>query len=173
MSNSIKLQTINATAAQLAFCTGCASIVDGGDKSIRINSVPPGAKVTISDKQGKAVCVQTTPAIVPLRRCHGSLSKEDYTLSMELPGYYPAQAHVHSVLDGWYLGNLFFGGFIGCCVDMGTGACYTLSPRDVNCNLVACDASLPPDQVKEIQAKANAPKPRVHATTFPGKTGEH
>src|SRR5437879_1932091 len=88
--------------AALAFGNGCASIVDGGDKSVRIHSDPPGATVTISDKDDRLVSVQKTPAVVTLRRHHGYFSREDYKLLFEAPGYYPSEAHVKSVLNAWY-----------------------------------------------------------------------
>src|SRR2546425_8499 len=99
MNKSMSLRFTSALAA-LAFGSGCASIMDGGDKSVRIHSNPPGATVTISDKEGTPVCVQKTPAVVTLRRHHGYFRREDYKLVFEAPGYYPSEAHVKSVLDG-------------------------------------------------------------------------
>jgi len=48
--------------------SGCASILDSGEKSVHLNSNPPGAKVTISNDEGKVVFAQTTPAVVNLAR---------------------------------------------------------------------------------------------------------
>ena len=155
----MNLKTIVSSVSLVAlFFTGCASIVDGGDKSVRINSTPPGAKVSIIDKSGKTVCTQTTPAIVSLRRNRGFFVPEDYKLAFELNGYYPAEAHVKSVVNGWYFGNVLFGGLIGIViVDPATGANFTLSPRDINWNLVAVDTTLTQEQIAEAQVKANPP----------------
>lgn len=61
---------------------------------------------------------------------------EDYKLVFEDAGYYPYETHVKSMVDGWYVGNIFFGGLIGILiVDPATGDMYTLSPREVDCNL--------------------------------------
>jgi hypothetical protein len=116
--------------------SGCASILDSGPKTVQLHSNPEGAKVTIFNKAGSEVSVNTTPSIVTLER-GGFYSTENYRLVFEMPGYRPYEAHVESELDGWYLGNIIFGGVIGILiVDPATGDMWTLSPREVDCNLV-------------------------------------
>jgi len=141
--------------------TGCASIVDGGPKLVQINSNPLGAKVTVFDKTGKEISVLTTPASVALKRCHGFLSGEDYKLVFENAGYYPYETHIKSTVDGWYFGNIIFGGLIGIViVDPATGAMFTLSPREVNHNLVSSAVALTPQEIAAADLKANpAPEP--------------
>ena len=136
--------------------TGCASILDGGPKTVQINSNPEGAKVTISNKEGKEICVQTTPTIVSLKRSSGFFEGESYTLAFEKAGYYPYETHVQSTLDGWYIGNVVFGGLIGILiVDPATGDMFTLSPRKVNCNLISTQAPLTTGQLKSAQIETN------------------
>lgn len=136
--------------------TGCASIIDGGDKAVNIRSNPEGAKVTISNRAGKEIAVEMTPAIVTLKRSRGYFQGEDYALKFELPGYYPYETHVKSTLDGWYFGNLLFGGLIGLViVDPLTGDIYTLSPRELSCNLISSGIALTPDELKAAQSNAN------------------
>lgn len=138
--------------------TGCASILDGGPKTVQINSKPEGAKVTITNRAGKEVAVQTTPATVTLERAAGFFQGEDYTLHFEAAGYYPYDAHVQSDLDGWYIGNIFFGGLIGLViVDPATGDMFTLSPRVVNCNLTPNQASLASVQAGSASIETNSP----------------
>jgi hypothetical protein len=146
--------------------TGCASIVDGGPKTIRINSNPEGAKVTIFNKSGEEVAVKTTPTTVSLKRSKGFAQDEDYKLVFEKEGYYPHETHVKSTLNGWYWGNIFVGGLIGCLIDMGTGACYTLSPSELIYNLVSSATPLTPDELKAAELKAN-PVPKRKPATSP------
>jgi hypothetical protein len=121
----------------LSFLTGCASILDGGEKTVQINSNPEGATVTIFNRSGKEVFAQTTPTIVSLERSSDFFMGEDYRIHFEDAGYYPYEVHVKSTVDGWYVGNIFFGGLIGILiVDPATGDMWTLSPREVNCDLV-------------------------------------
>ena len=135
--------------------TGCASILDGGTKTVQINSNPEGATVTIFNKAGKEISVNTTPASIALNR-GGFYSTEDYKLHFEMPGYYPYEAHVASSIDGWYFGNIIFGGLIGILiVDPATGDMWTLSPRELNCNLVSSATSLTPEQLKAAELNAN------------------
>jgi hypothetical protein len=145
--------------------TGCASIVDGGPKTVRINSNPEGAKVTISNKEGKAIFVQTTPTKVSLKRSSGFFEGEDYTLAFELAGYYPYEAHVQSSLDGWYFGNIAFGGLIGMLiVDPATGDMFTLSPREVNCNLISAQAQSTTGQVEGAQIGTNSSSSNLNSS---------
>jgi len=138
----MKIKILSLLIIPLIF-TGCASILDGGSKSVQINSNPEGAKITISNQEGKTIAVQKTPAIVPLARSSGYFRGEDYKLVFEAAGYSPYETHVTSTVDGWYFGNIFFGGLIGMLiVDPMTGDMYTLSPMDVNCNLLP--AAVPP-----------------------------
>ena len=145
---------------------GCASIVDGGPKAVQINSNPEGAKVTIFNKAGQQVVTKTTPAKVKLERSSGFAGEVDYKFVFEKEGYYPYEAHVRSAINGWYWGNILFGGLIGCIVDMGTGCCYTLRPAELNCNLVSSAKPLTPDELKAEELKAN-PQPKAKPATSP------
>ncbi len=136
--------------------TGCASIIDSGPKTVQINSNPEGAKVSIFDKKGKPVSVNTTPTIIALNR-GGFYSTANYKLVFEMPGYYPYETHVVSSLDGWYVANVVFGGLIGILiVDPATGDMWTLSPRELNCNLVSSAIPLSADQLKAAELRANS-----------------
>jgi hypothetical protein len=144
----------------LAFLlSNCASIVDGGsDKSIQINSNPPGAKVTITDKKGKEVAVTTTPSRVNLKRNRGPYVGETYTMRFQAPGYHPSETQVKSTMNGWYVGNLVFGGLLGILIiDPCTGALFTLSPREVERNLIPISSSSNTADLAAADARANPP----------------
>lgn len=137
--------------------TGCASIVDGGAKKVQIKSNPSGAKFTIYDKKGKVVESRTTPATVALDRSGGYFCGIEYKMVFESPGYYPGETKLSSSMNGWYFGNIIFGGLIGILiVDPATGAMFTL-PKEFNYTLVSSEQSLTPDELKAAQLKANQP----------------
>jgi len=137
--------------------TGCASIFDGGSKSVRISSNPEGAKVTISNLEGKTISIQKTPAIVVLDRSSGYFRGEDYKLVFEAAGYNPYETHVASSIDGWYFGNIFLGGLIGMLiVDPMTGDMYTLSPVYVTCDLVPSAIPSTTGEIKGTKPDTNA-----------------
>ncbi len=122
--------------------TGCASIFSGGPKKVTINTTPPGAKVTIYDKTGKLVTSQQSPAVVPLDRSTGYFSGQEYRIVIEKPGYKPTEVHVRATVNGWYFGNILFGGLIGMViVDPLTGAMFTLSPDQINQTLTPAQRS--------------------------------
>ena len=166
-----KIIITSALATVCILISGCASIVDGGAKTVRINSDPSGAKVSIVDKKGKAVATQTTPASISLKRNSGFFSGEKYKLVFEAPGYYPSETYIQSTVNGWYFGNIIFGGVLGLLiVDPATGAMWTLSPKEVNWNLVSSAVALTPEQLKEAELKAN-PVKKIKPTTT-GKMGK-
>lgn len=144
--------------------TGCASIVDGGAKKVQIHSNPSGAKFTIYDPKGKVVESRTTPATVKLDRSGGYFSGIEYKMVFESPGYYSGETMLSSRLNGWYFGNIVFGGLIGILiVDPATGAMFTL-PKELNYNLVSSTQPLTPDELKAAQLKAN-PLPEMKPAT--------
>jgi len=148
------------------FFTGCASIIDGGPKVVQINTNPEGAKLTVFNKAGKEISVNTTPATIALKR-GGFYSREDYRFHFEMPGYYPYDTHVKSSIDGWYFGNVLFGGLLGLVIiDPATGDMWTLSPRELNCNLVSSAVALTPEELIVAEKKAN-PEPKYTAAPNP------
>jgi hypothetical protein len=150
----MRIKIIFASLLTLAsLLTGCASIVDNGPKSVQIDSNPEGAKVTISDRDGKRVFVETTPVTLALARSSGYFEGEDYTLKFEKTGYFPYETHVQSTVDGWYFGNIIFGGVVlgMLIVDPLTGDVYTLSPRKLVCNLTPTQAQSTPGQPESAQ----------------------
>ena len=135
--------------------TGCASILDGGPKTVRINSNPEGAKVTIYDRHGKEVSVNTTPAIVALDR-GGFYHWDWYRVDFEMAGYNPSEARIRPMLDPWYVGNIIFGGALGILiVDPATGDMWTIHPRNLNCDLVPATQSSTSEQPKSTEQKGN------------------
>jgi hypothetical protein len=112
------------------FLFSCASIVHGPSQSIDLTSQPSGAKILID-----GIEYGITPASVELMR-KGRLKgenveKKEYAVSIEMPGYYPYELKIKREMDGWFLGNLIFGGIIGIIVDASSGAMYKLTPDQI------------------------------------------
>jgi hypothetical protein len=124
-----RVRTAAALFAIVSLC-GCASIVDGGRPKISINSSPEGAKVTIFDKKDIAVTNGVTPFVASLKRSRGYFVGAQYKLVFELAGHQKAEAMITSKVNGWYIGNIFFGGLLGMLiVDPATGAMWSLHPK--------------------------------------------
>jgi hypothetical protein len=104
----------------LIFGSGCASIMSGTSQNVSIQSEPSDAKTTIFNRKGQAVVTQQTPFITPLKR------REKYKLHVEKEGYQPLDATLKKGMNGWYLGNVVFGGLLGILIiDPATGAMWS------------------------------------------------
>ena len=119
------------TTGILAFImSSCATIIHGPTQKVNLNSQPNGATITIDGKEmGK------TPKTLVLRRMgreKGVKSKkQQYDVKIALDSYYPYEITIKREMDGWFLGNLLFGGIIGIIVDASSGAMYKLTPDQV------------------------------------------
>jgi hypothetical protein len=113
--------------------SGCASIVSKSSYPISINSTPSGATITVKDKKGLDVYSGNTPANLKLNASAGFFSKASYVVTFEMDGYDKRTVPIDFKLDGWYFGNIVFGGLIGILiVDPATGAMWKLDTEFVN-----------------------------------------
>ncbi len=113
--------------------TGCASIVSKGTYSLSINSNPNNVKVSITDKKGQEIYLGTTPATARLKASAGFFSKAEYQVKLSSPGYADKIIPVNFKMDGWYFGNILFGGLIGMLiVDPATGAMWKIEEEFIN-----------------------------------------
>jgi hypothetical protein len=126
--------TILAAALCLAL-TGCASIIKGGTQPVTIKSVPEGAAVSVTNRAGEKIHAGTTPATLTLKRGAGYFQSEVYSVAIQKDGYAPQTLTITGSVNGWYIGNILFGGLIGMlAVDPVTGAMYSF-PDDVSATL--------------------------------------
>lgn len=132
MKNIIKC----STGVLLVALSGCASIIDGGSKPVTIRSTPSGGSLTVvNQKTGKSVHTGTTPATVILDRSNGFFQSASYSATVEKDGK-KQSIIIKSNLNGWYVGNLLFGGLLGLLIiDPATGAMWTFSTKDYNIDL--------------------------------------
>jgi hypothetical protein len=114
----------------LLFTFGCASILSKSQYPVSIGSVPEGASITIEDKKGEQIYKGKTPTTVTLKSGAGFFSGATYTVTFEKPGYESQTMVIEKQMDGWYIGNILFGGLIGLLiVDPATGAMWKLPPE--------------------------------------------
>jgi hypothetical protein len=57
-------------------------------------------------------------------------------IRIELAGYQPLTVSVDKVFNGWFVGNIVFGGLIGMIVDIATGNVTKYSEKPVHVKLV-------------------------------------
>ncbi len=116
------------------FLFGCATIVSKSEWPVTITSTPEGADVTITDlTEGKKIYTGKTPTTVTLSSKGGYFKGKTYKVEIQKEGYTSQTAEIRSTLNGWYLGNILFGGPIGLLiVDPLTGAMWTLEPKNLS-----------------------------------------
>jgi hypothetical protein len=124
--------------------SGCASIVSKSDWPVTVNSKPDGAVCTVRNKKGTVISKAVTPTIFTLKSGDGYFRSANYTLMFEKEGYQPATTELSTGLNGWYWGNIIFGGLIGMLiVDPATGAMWSLD-ESVTGTMAALPAAVSP-----------------------------
>ncbi|WP_246210412.1 hypothetical protein [Vibrio aquimaris] len=115
--------------------SGCSSIVSESDYPVSIHTNPEGASFTISNEGGQIVYKGITPSNITLSASAGFFDGETYTFKLKKEGYFDNTYVLESTVDGWYFGNILFGGLIGLLVvDPATGAMFSL-PEEVHVEL--------------------------------------
>jgi hypothetical protein len=110
----------------------CASIVSKSIYPVTIDSEPRGANVVITNRRGAEIFKGGTPALVKLKPGAGFFQRAVYDITISKDGYATKRVAISSTLNGWYFGNLLFGGLIGfLIVDPATGAMYRLKDTNV------------------------------------------
>ena len=113
--------------------SSCASIVSKSSYPLSINSSPSEATISITDKKGIEVYSGITPATVKLNASSGFFTKAEYQVKFTKNGYESKSVPVLFTLDGWYFGNIIFGGLIGMLIiDPATGAMFKLDTEFLN-----------------------------------------
>jgi hypothetical protein len=114
--------------------SACSTIVSDSQYSVKITSTPSGASFTVLNK-GTIINEGNTPSWILLNASDGYFQNAEYKLIFKYNGYKTVEYDLKGTLDGWYLGNIIFGGPIGLLiVDPLTGAMFQL-PRQVHVNL--------------------------------------
>jgi len=134
---------ISVVALSLALITGCSSIVSESKYPVLISSNPSQANFILQNRAGVTVHSGRTPTTVTLNASSGFFKGETYHLVLNKDGFDEKTIEIQSAVDGWYFGNILFGGIIGLLIiDPITGAMFKL-PEKADAQLAKkADASL-------------------------------
>lgn len=122
----IVIWTVLTLAAVTAFCvvlSGCATITQGSSQVVSITCNVEGAAVYLDDQK-----VGVTPF-------QGSVKKGKKVLRVEMDGYRTETMSLFRKTDGWFWGNVLFGGFVGSTTDGISGAMYVYAPSTYQVDL--------------------------------------
>jgi hypothetical protein len=132
-----------------ALMSSCASIVSKSEYPVSLTSSPDNCKVTVK-KNGVAVYQGTTPSIVTLSASKGFFQPANYQVEFSKKEGTTQTVPLTADIDGWYFGNLIFGGPLGILIiDPATGSMWKL-PDNVNCTLSTI-ASVTSDNGKTLK----------------------
>ena len=144
MMKTTKMSVIFLTVILLF--SSCASIVTRSTYALSINSNPTNAAVNVTNKRGQEIYSGNTPATVRLKAGDGYFSKAEYQVKFSAAGYNDRIVPVTFSLDGWYVGNIVFGGLIGMLiVDPATGAMWRIDTEFLNETLIPLTSSVAPE----------------------------
>lgn len=123
------LLNTSASCVIIAF-SGCASIVSRSVYNIPIHSNAP-ASVEIHNR-GEYVTTVNAPTTLSLSSKSTFFVPARYTFTFKRDGYDDVVKTRSAYLNGWYIGNVIFGGLIGVLiVDPATGAMWRLDENPV------------------------------------------
>ncbi len=134
--------------------TGCASIVNGNNQVVSVETANREGKVIGANcelKNPKGTFFVTTPGTVTIRRAY-----DDLNIRCEKAGHEPGLAAIKSSTKAMAFGNILFGGVVGAAVDAGSGAAYDY-PSLITVMMGSVPVSQPP--------AAAAPAPVVAPAT--------
>lgn len=118
-----------AALALCALSTSCASIVSDSKYSVTLDTVPSGHNISVTSQSGVSVYRGPTPTTLELEAGAGFFDAEEYVVEATI-GTKLVRRTLHAGLDGWYIGNLVFGGLLGfLIIDPLTGAMWRLPEK--------------------------------------------
>ncbi|TCK01848.1 hypothetical protein EV694_0482 [Volucribacter psittacicida] len=123
MKNLFKISLLST----VLLTTGCATIVSKHQYPVSINSNPEGIAYSITNRAGEQIAEGVTPDSIELEAGAGYFKAEQYTIEFKKNAKEIQTITLNASLDGWYFGNIIFGGLLGLLViDPLTGAMYKL-----------------------------------------------
>ncbi|MGD2119385.1 MAG: hypothetical protein PVG66_13570 [Chromatiales bacterium] len=140
-----KLFSVSALAL-LSMTTGCASIVNGQNQSLSIETRDDASQVSGADcklSNNKGTWYVVSPGSTVVHR-----SYEDLSVVCEKEGLDPGMASVKSSTKPMAFGNIIFGGVIGAGIDMANGSAYDY-PSLVTVKMGESTVVEPPKQEEE------------------------
>lgn len=130
-----KFRTLIATCTAAFLTCSCATIVSDRTYPVALSSTPTGANFVVLNEAGTEVHAGITPYTVNLRSGSGYFSSAGYRIRFDHEDYPSREIELRATMDGWYWGNILFGGLIGMLiVDPITGSMWKL-PKELSVNL--------------------------------------
>ena len=150
-----------ALAGLIMISSSCATIVSKSKYPVTIDSTPKGADVTIPNRRGDQIFSGKTPTIVKLKSGAGFFTNAKYAIKISKDGFTSKTVELRATLNGWYAGNIIFGGLVGLIiVDPLTGAMYRM-PSTIKVDTNSALASDGPRSLQLASIETLTPEQRA------------
>jgi len=126
----------------LFITSSCATIVTGTSQEVSFDSEPRGVEVSVGGK-----VLGTTPFTIKMDK------KKDQNAEFTLAGYKKQTRPLATKMEGWFWGNIIFGGLIGSTTDAMSGSIHEYSPNKYYVTMISESAS-PMDELRAERAAA-------------------
>ncbi|BFM12383.1 hypothetical protein R50072_25360 [Simiduia litorea] len=112
----------------------CATMMSGTSQSIKVDSVPSGAKVFIATKDQKtgAIGTRTEAGVTPITV---SISRKDGVVILEKEGYQATEVVMQRTLNPWVWGDVVLTSLLSTSIDTSTGASNEYDPGEYTVEL--------------------------------------
>jgi len=154
----MKSFVLGALVVVSVFSTGCASIVSKSKYPVSITTEPAAANIEVKDQDGIVRFSGVSPTTAILDSGNGYFTRARYTVTAAKDGYTPATLQLQNSMNGWYWGNILFGGLIGLLiVDPITGAMFQIDSPVANMSLApaATEVSYGGDRLRKLKELRN------------------
>ena len=117
--------------------SGCASIVSSGSRNVTITTEPDQATVEIvNQRDNTSILKANTPHTMNIDASAGFFQPAEFKIKLSKDGYLPMEKQLKANINGWYFGNIVFGGLVGILiVDPATGAMWKFYDDKVSVKL--------------------------------------
>ena len=125
-------------ALSVLYLNGCASIVSSSSRNVTIATEPDQAQVEIVNVKDNntSILKATTPHTMNMDASAGFFQPAEFKIKLSKDGYLPMEKQLKANINGWYFGNIVFGGLVGILiVDPATGAMWKFNDDKVNVKL--------------------------------------
>jgi hypothetical protein len=142
--------TFSLASCAVMLLSSCATIFSSKQVVTKIDSSPSRMAYKIKNEEGVVVSEGITPSTTTLNRSPGYFRPGKYTVEISKNGKLVGKETVSATLNGWYFGNIIFGGLIGMIVvDPLSGAMYRM-PETVTVGTTSLAANEVPNQTLQI-----------------------
>lgn len=153
------LYTLVPVLVSSCMLSACATMMSGSYQSVRVDSVPQGAKVftgVLSMNRPGNVKKRKEVGVTPMTV---SITRKDGVVELEKPGYLLTRVPMRRGTNPWFLGNVLMTSLLSSMIDSSTGAISEYDPDQYRVELPRDDDYVPGPEATVEERAAYVPPP--------------